>query len=287
LTEQPRTCPSCAAANRPNRELCARCGVGLEDGVLPPQPVRREAPDPPRGAAGPPAHRPWLVPLLGAVGLVVILVLALTLAGLGPLARGSAVPGVEFDASRYGDDPRELVISDVATRTASSDQGAEDAAAIVDGDPTTAWRSDGTAAADREVLDTIDLVLGEPGWIARIELRNGDHLDREAYDSSARLREVRLRFDGGVVVDADLLDIGLRAQAVTLPEPVLTTTVRIEVLRAVEGPNDELALSDLQLVGWSALDEDRTLAEGRARAEPATGPTVPVGLGRSVTGQSS
>lgn len=283
MTEQPRTCPSCAAANRPGRELCGRCGVDLDDGVLPPRPVRREAPDPPVAEPAPVAPRRWLVPLGAAVVLVGTLVLALTLAGLGPLAAGPAVPGAPFDPGRYGGEARPLPLSDVATRTPTGRDDAEAAAALVDGDPATAWRSASTADADREVLDVIDLVLDGPARIERIELLNGDHRDRQAYDTSSRLREVRLRFDGGVVVDADLLDLGLRAQAITLPEPVLTTVVRIEVLRAVEGSTAQLALSDLTLVGWPAVGPDVDLAEERAAAEPAIGPAtpgVPSGSGR-------
>lgn len=283
LTEQPRACPSCAAANPPTRELCTRCGVDLEHGTTLPQPVQRDAPDPP--TLEPTRRRSvrrWLVPIVGAVLLAVLLVLALTLVGLGPLARGPEVPPAEFDAGRYAGEAEVLVLSGVATRTTSDDADAEAAAAIADGDPTTAWRSDGTAAADRDVLDTIDLVLDEAGWIERIELRNGDQLDREAYDGSARLREVRLRFDGGVTVLVDLLDIGLSAQEIELPEPVLTTVVRIDILRAVDGPNDQLAVSGIELFGWAATGDDVELAEERAEVEPATGPTlptVPTGLG--------
>jgi hypothetical protein len=284
LTEQLTTCPSCAVRNASTRELCVACGVGLDDGVLPPQPVRREAPDPPAAEPAPTRHRRWLVPLIGSLVAVAVLVAALTLAGLGPLAGGPGVPGADFVASRYDTEPSPLRLSDVATRTTSPEVGAEAASAIADDDPETAWRSDGTATAEREVLDTIDLVLDGPGWIERLELRNGDHLDREAYDESARLREVRLRFDGGVVVLADLLDIGLRAQAIDLPEPVLSTVVRIDILRAVEGPNEQLAVSGITLVGWPAVGPDLTLAAERAAAEPATGPptpSVPASLGQS------
>lgn len=258
--------------------------------MLPPHPVRREAPAPPTLEPVPAAHRRWVVPLVGAVGLAVILVLALTLVGLGPFASGPDVPGAQLDVGRYPGDPTELAIADVATGTTASGEDAESATAIVDGDPATAWRSGASTTTDAEVIDTIELGLARPSWVTRIELRNGDHLDREAYDRSARLREVRLRFDGGVVVDADLLDIGLRAQAVTLPEPVLTTVIRIDVLRAVELPNDQLALSGLELFGWPAIDGDVELAEERSRAEPATGPAargLPRGLGRTSTDQSS
>ncbi len=283
MTQQPRTCPSCAAANRPARELCVRCGVDLDDGTLPPEPVRREAPDPPAVEPAPRRHARWVLPLFGAIVLAIALVLALSLAGYGPFAPGPEVPAAEFAADRYDGEPVPLTITDVATRTTSSEEGAEAAAAIADGDPTTAWRSDGTAVGDAEVLDTIDLVLDGPAWVRHLDLYNGDHLDRDAYDESARLREVRLRFDGGTVVDVDLLDIGLRGQRVTLPDPVLTSVLRIDILRAVDGPNDQLAVSGIELFGWSATGDDVDLAEERAAVEPATGPvapTVPTSLGR-------
>jgi hypothetical protein len=291
VTEQPRTCPGCGAANRPGRELCARCGAGLDDGIVPPSPARREAPDPPVVRARPrAAHARWLVPLVGGVVVAALLVLALTLAGLGPLASGPDVPAAEFSDTTYGDEPTRLVLSDVATRTTSPDADAEAAAAIADGDPTTAWRSSGEVVAGSEVLDTIDLVLSEPAWVERLELRNGDHLDREAYDASAPLREVRLTFDGGVVLRAELLDIGQRAQSVTLPEPVLTTVLRVDVLERVAGPSDQLAVSELDLFGWVADGDDAELADRRASVEPATGPTgpdVPVGLERRRGGDGS
>lgn len=278
MTEEPRACPSCAAANRPTRELCARCGAGLDDGVVPPRPIRREAPDPPVVEPAPRRHDRWLVPLAGAVALIGIVVLGLTLFGLGPLATPPEVPAATFDPGRYDGDPSALPLASVATRTTAAD--AQAAAAIADADPQTAWRSAGTASADGEILDTIDLILDGPAWVERIEVLNGDHGDRESYDRAARMREVRLRFDGGVVLLADLLDLGTRAQAVTLPEPVLTSVVRIEILRAVEAPSEQIAVSGIDLVGWAAAGEDVELAADRAAAEPATGATAgPTGLG--------
>ncbi|MEX0836149.1 MAG: hypothetical protein WD010_08665 [Nitriliruptor sp.] len=205
-----------------------------------------------------------------------MLVLSLTLAGLGPLAPGPDVPSVEFDATSYRAEAELLTLSDIATRTTAPDADAEAAAAIADGDLTTAWRSSGEVRPGSDLLDTIDLVLADPAWVERIELHNGDHLDREAYDGSSPLRRVRLTFDGGVEVFAELLDVGLRAQAVTLPEPVLTTVVRIDVLERVAGPNPQLAVSQIGLVGWGATAGDADVAARRASAEPATGPTTPV-----------
>jgi hypothetical protein len=284
LTEQTRACPACSAANRPTRELCAACGAGLDDGVVPPAPTAADgAPDPP----SPPTlrrrrrrHRRWLVPLLGGLALGALLVLALTLAGLGPLATGPDVPAADFDASAYPEEPGPLTMTDIATRSTAAEADAEAAVAIADGDPTTAWRSSGELSEDADVLDTIDLVLEGPSWVAGIELANGDQADREAYDASSPLREVRLTFDGGTVVLAELLDIGLQRQAVTLPEPTLTTVIRIDVLQRVPGPHDELAVSELGPVGWPARGEDVDLAARRADAEPATGavgPDLPLG----------
>lgn len=228
----------------------------------------------------PPRHDRWLVPLAGAVALSGIVVLGLTLFGLGPLASPPEVPAATFGPGRYAGDPAALPLASVATRTTAADADAEAAAALADGDPQTAWRSAGTASADGEILDTIDLVLDGPAWVERIEVLNGDHGDRESYDRSARMREVRLRFDGGVVLLADLLDLGTRAQAVTLPEPVLTSVVRIDILRAVEAPSEQIAVSGIDLVGWPAVGGDVDLATERAAAEPATGPTGgPTGLG--------
>jgi hypothetical protein len=283
LTEQSRTCPSCAAANPPTRELCATCGAGLDDGVVPPTPVRRDAPDPPTVPRRRRSHARWLVPIVGGAVLIAVLVLALTLAGLGPLASGPDVPTADFDGSVYADDAAPLTITDIATRTTSQDADAEAAVAMADGDTTTAWRSSGELEETSDLLETIDLVLDGSAWIERIELANGDQFDRDAYDASSPLREVRITFDGGVVVDAELLDIGLRRQAIRLPEPALTTVVRIDVLQRVPGPHDQLAVSELTPIGWPAAGDDVDVAARRAEADPATGPVgpaLPLGAGR-------
>jgi hypothetical protein len=283
LTEQSRTCPSCAAANPPTRELCATCGAGLDDGIVPPTLVRRDVPDPPTVPRRRRSHARWLVPIAGGAALVAVLVLALTLAGLGPLASGPDVPAADFDESAYTEDAAPLAVTDIATRTVSPQADAEAAVAMADGDTTTAWRSSGDVDETSDVLETIDLVFAGPAWVERIEVANGDQLDRDAYDASSPLREVRITFDGGVVVDAELLDIGLQRQAIRLPGPTLTTVVRIDVLQRVAGPHDELAVSELTPVGWPAAGDDVDVAGRRAEVDPATGPagpTLPLGAGR-------
>ncbi|MEX1178837.1 MAG: hypothetical protein WEB09_10280 [Nitriliruptor sp.] len=231
-------------------------------------------------AESPGRHRArWVLPALGALAAVILVVVVLTALGLGPFATGPDVPGADFSAERYPGDPDPLRVSDVATRTTAPDADAEAPAAIADGDPSTAWRSSGQVPAGSEVLDTIDLFLGGPVWIERLELHNGDHVDRDAYDASASLREARLRFDGGVELLVELLDVGLGAQEIVLPGPVLTSNVRIDVLDRVPGPSDQLAVSEITVIGWPAEGDDVELARRRASVEPATGPETPVGPG--------
>jgi hypothetical protein len=219
----------------------------------------------------------WIVPFLAACLLVALLVAGLTIAGLGPLASRPQAPPVEFEAADYPGDASRIELSNVATLTTATGDDVEAPSAMADGDPETAWRSDGTATDLRTEDDgeIIELVLAEPAWVERIALRNGDQLDEDAYVASARLRRIEVSFDGGEQVVVDLLDRGLESQEVVLPEPLLTTEVRIDVLEAFAGESDELALAEIALVGWRAVGEDVETAAARADAEPASGPVTP------------
>lgn len=272
MTEHPRSCLSCGATNLAERELCAACGADLSTGEVPPRPVRREAPDPPDHRSEPARHARWIVPLVAAVAVVALLVVGLTVAGLGPFVRGE-VPDATFDRSRYAGETSVLRLSDIATRTSASED--DPAVLMADGDPATAWRSAVTSAdLDEGLGETIDLFLAEPAWIDRLLLRNGAQSDGEAYARSARLRRVSVIFDGGESVLADLLDLGLKEQQLILPEPMLTRVVRIDVVDGFSGETDELTVAEIGLVGWPAAGEDVELAEARQRARPATEPVA-------------
>jgi hypothetical protein len=84
---------------------------------------------------------------------------------------------------------------------------------------------------------------------------NGDQHD-EHLRAAARVERLRLRFDGGRIRTAVLLDLPGR-QEVTLDEPVLTTAVRMEVLSEFPGEDGQgVALSDVDLRGWTADEQD-------------------------------
>jgi hypothetical protein len=273
-----RRCPSCGAPNSPRRELCGRCGVDLETGVSPPRAAEDEQPSPARraGAATSQRHRTqgWLIGL-GGLAVVVAVVVGLTLAGLGPLAGAPSLPEADFETDVYGDEPEVLVLSDIATSSALEPSGGEtyDATQMVDDDPTTAWNSDGSQA-EHGVGETIDLFFADPVWVQRLVFDNGFQRDAESYADNARIRRADVLLDGGERLSIRLEDLGLQRQAIELPEPLLTTTVRIEVTETFPGDTyPDLAVSDIALEGWPARGEDVEVAQERAERARAAPPT--------------
>ncbi len=215
VTEQPRTCPACAAANRPIRELCGRCGVGLDDGVMPPHADRARGPRSPRR---PPPDR-------GAStggGCCPVL------AGLVGIAVARARPDPRWTRTvrrRTGRPERRLrrrrlrrrghvgaAVTDVATRTTAADADA----------------GGGRRHRRRRPHHRVAVVGRGPARRARSSTPSTS-CSRAPRGSSAsscttvttsterpttprpRSARVRLTFDGGVEVIAELLDVGLRA----------------------------------------------------------------------------
>jgi hypothetical protein len=274
--ERARVCPSCGAFNVAEREVCRRCAVDLTSGDGLPWPT----PDPdPRAAAilrDQPHPRRWLYALAAIFVAAVALLLGFRIAEVGPFSDGPSVPDARYEPSLYSDEPSHLVLSDIATVTTLSPESQRTfvAAHMVDDTAETAWRSDpldGAVVAD--ALEIVDLILEEPAWVDRVLIRNGDQLDLEAYEQEGRLREVRMVLDGGVMYRLNLLDEGRGQQVIELPEPRLTTMVRLEVLDYFPGSeSDGVAVSDLELAGWPAVGPDERLAVRRAEALPADAP---------------
>ena len=273
-----RRCTSCGAANPRTRELCVRCGLDLdpdERTAVPPRaPLLR--PRPRRGAR---VLRRWWM-LVGAVLVAVPLVVSTVLfvAGLGPFAdqRDAPLDPVTFPVERYPVMGEALPLSDVATLTTAPPHGDRRfrAEALVDGDPTTAWRSD-PASRPAEVPETIDLLLARPAWVTALAISNGDHHDLDAYERAGRIATAELVFDGEVRVRARLQDLGRQRQLLTLEEPVLSTAVRLEITEVVTGTHGPaVAVSSVELRGHLAEGEDVDLAEQRARQRPAAGTVV-------------
>jgi hypothetical protein len=271
-----RTCPSCGAPNSSRRELCGRCGADLETGGALPHVAERTPEGPPDAPPEEPARRRLGPLLLGVVLVTGLIVLGLGLAGLGPFAQQVGMPSATFDETVYTGEVEDLLLTDIAARTTLEGSGDEsfDPAQMADSNPDTAWNNDG-AQFEHGEGEVIDLFLAEPAWIDRIVVTNGYQLDSDAYAANARIKRARITFDGGERVVANLLDLGLERQAVELPEPRLTTTVRIEVLEAFPGDTyPDLAVSDLELEGWSAVGDDEEVAVERAEMRRAAGSSL-------------
>jgi len=273
-----RACRACGVFNPSGREVCRACGADVLTGE--PLPWPEPDPDPDvlvTQLITAPGRRRWWLPVAAILAAVGLLLLGLVIAEVGPFAPIATVPDATFAPERYEGDTQDLVLSDIATVStlASRDGRSFEAARMVDDDPTTAWRSDGLQEPEelhgpREI---VDLFLAEPAWISAIVLRNGDQIDLESYEQVARLRRVRAIADGGEAVILNLLDDGRGQQSVELPDPVLSTMLRLEVMEVFPGTQGNgVAISDLEVRGWEATGDDPALAVERAQARPATAP---------------
>jgi hypothetical protein len=272
-----RTCPNCGAPNSSRRELCGRCGADLDTGELAARPDPRPFTPPAPVEADDDRARRWLAPVLAVTGVVALVVIVLAFAGLGPFDQGPSIADVAFDEQRYPEDPERLPLANIATLSTLPDQGGEsfDPTQMVDDDLSSAWNSDGGGAGPEQgVGERIDIELGEPAWIDRMVVANGDQRDPDTYAANARVKRAQLTLDGGITFVINLLDEGIGEQAVDFRQPVLTTTLRIEVLEVFPGDtHPDLAISDLAFEGWTATGEDAALAVDRASARPAVGAT--------------
>lgn len=278
--DRARVCPNCGVFNVLSRHVCRACGSDLMTGEALPWPDPNPRPSP----ASPvfedrPHPRRWWFAIAAVLAAIAILVLGLIRAELGPFSDPETAPAIEFPADVYTAEPDELLLSDIATISVHPAEDSRDfvASNLVDGASDTAWLSDGLQdpLLDDDPLEIIDLVLSEPAWIDHLTIRNGDQFDLDSYERTGRAKLLRATFDGGSRYLLALLDEGRGLQSVELPQPQLTTMVRLEVLELFPGTDsDGVAITNLDLYGWIAEGDDPTLARERAAAFPADAPRM-------------
>lgn len=256
-----RRCGACGRDNDARRELCGVCGADLETGLgpdpLPPPGSRR------RGRARSDRRERVVIAVVATLAVVAAAVLPLALLGIGPFAPSERLEPALLLRAAYPTDPVVLVVGTVAsTTTATAPDRDLSPLNLIDGDGFTAWVG---LPIDDVAGEIIQLVLERPAWVARVQIRNGDHLSPDAYEASGRLQRGLLSFDGGRDHRIDLLDIGRQVQLIELPEPELTTRVTIRVDRIFPGSaTNGVALTEITLVGWPADASDAALARQRA-----------------------
>jgi hypothetical protein len=264
-----RRCAVCGRRNDPDRSLCATCAADLDTGrALEVAPARRR----PRATGllarlsqGSQRRERALLVAAGLVIAVIVVLVPLWVFELGPFAPSERLDRAIFLSSAYDAPPTSLAVESVATTTISDRVPDRSISALnlFDGDPGSTWigapiSADGSG-------EVIQLLLEEPAWVSRLEIRNGDHQSEADYGSSGRILTAILSFDGDRDYRMDLLDIGLQPQFVQLPAPELTTQVTIRVVRTFDvGVPQGVALSEVSIVGWSASTADAALARQRA-----------------------
>jgi len=261
-----RRCAACGRDNDPRREICATCPTDLDTGLplagLSVGGVRRS-----QGltALDWTALRRRAGLGAGALLAVTLLVTALlALMGVGPFAVQDRLERAVFLLAAYPGPQTVVEVASVATTTtADLPDRVVSPLNLFDGDTGSAWI--GLPVDDDGAGEIIELVLTDPAWVSRLEIRNGDHQSSAAYERSERLQQVLVRFDGGRDYRVDLLDIGLEGQVIELPTPELTTRVTIIVERTFAGLGPRgAALSEVTIVGWTASISDAVLARQRA-----------------------
>jgi hypothetical protein len=261
-----RVCAACGRENDPRREICATCPTDLETGLpLGGTPLRTDRAAPTRPAIRWAALRDRALLTAGGMLLVAAsIAVLLTLLQVGPFAAPDRLERAVFLIAAYPGPATVVDVEAVATTTTVElPDRVVSPLNLFDGDTGSAWI--GLPVDADGAGEVIELLLTEPAWVTRLEIRNGDHLSPAAYERSERLQRVLVRFDGGRDYRVDLLDIGLEGQVVELPAPELTTRVTIVVERTFAGLGPRgAALSEVTIVGWTASVSDAVLARQRA-----------------------
>jgi hypothetical protein len=138
--------------------------------------------------------------------------------------------------------------------TASSSLAAHPAAAAVDGDPTTAWKTGTPDPSDQWIQ-----VAFAPAAVTRIQIWNGWQRTQDFYGGNDRPRNVTIRFDNGTPIPLKLVDV-YGSQRVDIPPElgiVGVTHLRITILDwypakktpAAGSPTTQAAISEIRLYG--------------------------------------
>ena len=256
-----RRCAGCERLNDPDRELCRVCGADLDTG----RPVDGVGSRRVEGRPRPDRRERFVLAAVVSVVLAIATVLPLALLGLGPFGPSPRLEPAVLLRAAYPGPPTVLQVAAVATTTTAVAPDRDlSPLNLIDGDGVSAWV--GLPVDADGAGEVIELVLDEPAWISRVQLRNGDQLSDADYERSGRLQRGLLSFDGGRDHRIDLLDIGRQAQVLELTEPELTTRVTIVVERVFPGSGSRgVALSEVSLVGWRADAADAALARQRAQ----------------------
>jgi hypothetical protein len=218
-------CDTCGAVNAASRPLCARCGTPLRDeipgGDALPDALPPAAPSRGRHREGP------------SVLLALVILAGLITAGVLLALVTARVTAQDVDELAGG--------VSLAEATASSALASHPAAAVIDGDPTTAWVAFGDGDGEEP---WVEVVLARPTTVRNVLLWNGDQADEQRFSERGRAAVVRIEL-GDRRFRVTLRD-RIGAQAIDLPQGVTADRVRLVIEESVPGrTSTELAISEV------------------------------------------
>lgn len=235
-----RACPCCAAPNGPHRSLCGRCGADLDPEIAQrPLLASHDAAtehEPPPAARG--RRRLGVAALLSAAALV-----GAAIGGSTWVEQQAVAARPVFDVGVYPGAASALTVAGIGVPSGGDLPGGQ---ALIDADPRTVWTSKGL---DTGVGEEIIVRFDEPVWVSELSFW--------ADEAPHGLRPARV---GVEAADGRLYEVVLGdlagEQAVSLPDPVLVRTLRLQVLAAHPGTGT-VEIAGLQARGWPARGADR------------------------------
>jgi ribosomal protein L40E len=262
-------CPRCGADRGPGLRFCRSCALEFD----PPGVARAWGPRPPRrapwwrrlvGGGRPPAERAALrayrrsLPLRHRLFRLAVTLLALALAAGAVVAlRGDPVGWVQSRFDDLRDTLEPATVQQAALDPASAPERPEYAPRFAtDRDEGSAWATAWTAG-DGPVAcgaghgaEGLVLALGEVVDLRAVEVLAGLPAGDPLRQGQVRPRTVELRFSDGSCALIALRDAG-EPQRVRLPQPVSTSSVRVDVVEvypAAQPQSDLVAISELELL---------------------------------------
>lgn len=236
-----KACPACGYGNALDRTWCERCGRSLAPPPPPPPP-----PEPIRPP--PPGWLRWAPGLVGALVLVAAGV-AVWLIWFAPAPPSPPPPPPSPTAPTAAPGPGVIPRSEVTARASSTLPGTRqqswEAQRTIDGNPATAWQSNGFNDGGAPV--TLRWEFSRPVELSTIEVYNGYQADEARFWETARLAQVLIITEAG---DQEV-ELGDELGSQTIEVTGLTSYVEFQITSAhrTDATFPDLALSEITFTG--------------------------------------
>ncbi len=234
-----RACPACGYGNGLDRTWCERCGRPLAAPT--PPPPEPEPPPPP-----PPGWLRWVPGLVGALVLVIAgVVVWLIWFAPAPAPPPPPSPTAPTAAPGPGVIPRGEVTARASSTLPGTRQQSWEAQRTIDGNPATAWQSNGFTDGGAPV--TLRWEFSRPVELSSVEVYNGYQADEARFWETARLGRVLIITEAGEQ-EVELAD-ELGGQTIELTGRTSYVEFQIASAHRADATFPDLALSEITFTG--------------------------------------